>query len=74
LKKTGNVITGGLGKIANLEERMPMELDDLVMMRPCRRILLNSDVLDKVQIINSMEKGEITKALAGKPVGTIIYK
>ena len=51
-----------------------MELDDLVMMRPCRRILLNSDVLDKVQIINSMEKGEITKALAGKPVGTIIYK
>jgi molybdenum storage protein len=36
--------------------------------------LQNSEVLEKIQIINGLEKGNLTKALAGKPVGTIIYK
>ncbi len=49
-------------------------LDDLIIERPCLEILLNSEVLDKVQIINGLEKGNLTKALNGKPVGTVIYK
>ena len=53
---------------------MAVELNDLVIKRPCRGILLNNDVLEKVQIINGMEKGKINKSLTGKPVGTIIYK
>lgn len=48
--------------------------DDLIIERPCLEILQNSEVLKQIQIINGLEKGNITKALAGKKVGTIIYK
>lgn len=48
--------------------------DDLVIERPCLEIIQNSEVIDYVQIINGMVPGNITKALAGEPVGTIIYK
>ena len=49
-------------------------LDDLVIERPCLEILQNSEVLDKLQIINGLEPGNITRALKGEHVGTIINK
>jgi len=49
-------------------------LDDLVIERPCLEILQNSEVLDKLQIINGLEPGNITQALKGEHVGTIINK
>jgi molybdenum storage protein len=30
--------------------------------------------MKQIQIVNGLEKGNITKALAGEKVGTIIYK
>ncbi len=48
--------------------------DDLVIERPCLDIIKNSEVIDQVQIINGLIPGNITKALAGEHVGTIIYK
>lgn len=48
--------------------------DDLVIERPCLDIIQNSEVLEKVQIINGMVPGNITKALNGEHVGTFIYK
>jgi molybdenum storage protein len=48
--------------------------DDLIIERPCLEILQNSEVLDRVQIVNGLKKGNISKALAGKHVGTIITK
>lgn len=48
--------------------------DDLVIERPCLEILQNSEVIEKIQIINGLEKGNITAALNGKHVGTIIYR
>lgn len=48
--------------------------DDLVIERPCLEIIQNSEVLDRVQIINGMVPGNITKALNGEQVGTYIYK
>lgn len=53
---------------------MARELDDLIIERPCLEIIQNSEVIDYVQIINGMESGNISKALAGEHVGTIIYK
>jgi molybdenum storage protein len=50
------------------------ELDDLIIERPCLEIIQNSEVIDHVQIINGMVPGNISKALAGEHVGTIIYK
>ena len=49
-------------------------LDDLVIERPCLEILQNSEVLDKLQIINGLEPGNITQALKGEHVGTRINK
>ena len=51
--------------VAMLIER---KLDDLIIERPCLEILQNSQVLDRVQIINGLETGNLTKALAGEPV------
>lgn len=48
--------------------------DDLVIERPCLDIIQNSEVIEKVQIINGMIPGNITKALNGEHVGTFIYK
>jgi len=48
--------------------------DDLVIERPCLEIIQNSEVIDSVQVINGMIPGNITKALAGEHVGTIIHK
>lgn len=48
--------------------------DDLIIERPCLEILQNSEVVSKIQIINGLEEGNITRALNGEHVGTIIYK
>jgi molybdenum storage protein len=53
---------------------MERDLEDLVVERPCLEILQNSEVVDRIQIINGMEPGNITRALNGEHVGTIIYK
>ncbi len=53
---------------------MERDLVDLVVERPCLEILQESEVLDSIQIINGMEEGNITRALAGEHVGTIIYR
>jgi molybdenum storage protein len=50
------------------------DLDDLVIERPCLEIIQNSEVIEQVQIINGMVPGNISKALAGEHVGTIIYR
>jgi molybdenum storage protein len=49
-------------------------LDDLIIERPCLKILKNSQVLESVQIVNGLERGNLTRALAGEHVGTVIRK
>lgn len=48
--------------------------DDLVIERPCLEILQNSEVIDKIYIINGMEPGNISRALKGENAGTVIYR
>lgn len=55
-------------------ELIDRNLDDLIIERPCLEILMNSEVLDSIQIINGLEKGSITAALKGEHVGTIISR
>jgi len=57
-----------------VSELIKWNLDDLIIERPCLEILQNSEVIDRIQIIDGTKKGNITKALKGKLVGTIIYK
>ena len=53
---------------------LEMDQDDLVVERPCLEIIQNSEVIDKVQIVNGLVEGNITRALNGEHVGTIIYR
>jgi molybdenum storage protein len=53
---------------------MERNFDDLILERPCLEIIQNSEVIENVQIINGMEPDNLTRALAGEHVGTIIYK
>ncbi len=48
--------------------------DDLIIERPCLEILQNSEVLESIIIINGLEAGNITRALNGDRIGTVIYK
>jgi molybdenum storage protein len=56
------------------KDLMERNLDDLIIERPCLEIIQNSEVIEKVQIINGLESGNITRALNGEHVGTMIYK
>ncbi|HOS78294.1 MAG TPA: uridine kinase [Syntrophales bacterium] len=57
--------------VAELLER---DLEDLIIERPCLEILQKSEVIDRLQIVNGLEPGNLTRALAGEHVGTIIYR
>lgn len=57
-----------------VKDLLAKDLDDLIIERPCLEILQNSEVIDRIQIINGLERGNLTKALNGRPVGTTIYK
>jgi molybdenum storage protein len=57
-----------------VKQVLQKNLDDLIIERPCLEILQNSQVIHQIQIINGMEEGNITKALNGERIGTIIYK
>ncbi len=56
------------------QDLLDQDQDDLVIERPCLEIIQNSEVIEKVQIINGLVEGNITRALNGEHVGTIIYK
>lgn len=55
------------------KELMERDLDDLVIERPCLEIIQNSEVIEKVQVINGMVPGNIDRAINGEHVGTFIY-
>ncbi len=55
-------------------ELIDRDLDDLVIERPCLEIIQNSEVIEKVQIVNGMVPGSLTRALNGAHVGTIIHR
>lgn len=55
-------------------ELLAQDFDDLIVERPCLEILQNSEVINSIQIINGLKQGNITRALNGEHVGTIIYK
>jgi molybdenum storage protein len=55
------------------QELLKNELPDMVVERVVLENMVNARHMKKIQIINGLKKGNITKALAGEHVGTIIY-
>ena len=56
------------------QDLLDRDQDDLVIERPCLEIIQNSEVIENVQVVNGLVPGNITRALNGEHVGTIIYK
>lgn len=56
------------------KDLLEREQDDLVLERPCLEIIQNSEVIEKVQIINGLERGNLTRALNGELAGSVIYR
>ncbi len=55
-------------------ELMDRDLDDLVIERAMLEMLNRSQNISRIQIINGTREGNITRALNGEHVGTIIFK
>jgi len=56
------------------KELMEKDQDDLVVERVVLELLTRSQNMKQLQIINGTKEGNITRALKGEHVGTIIYK
>ena len=49
-----------------------MDLDDVVVERAVLEIMPNAENRRSIQVINGLVPGNLTRALNGEPVGTII--
>ncbi|HBS59016.1 MAG TPA: hypothetical protein DEA44_07115 [Firmicutes bacterium] len=56
------------------KELLDMDLDDLIVERGVLEMMQNARNVTQIQIINGLKEGNITRALTGEHVGTIIYK
>jgi molybdenum storage protein len=56
------------------KELLKANLQDLVLERIVIEYLARARFCTELQIVNGLERGNITRALAGEDVGTIIYK
>jgi len=58
----------------HVDELTEMDLNDLIIERVVLDYLKKAKSVKKLQVFNGLEKGNITKALEGREVGTIIYR
>lgn len=57
----------------SVDELIAMDLKDVVVERPVFQMMRYAKNRRSIQIINGLEPGNLTRALAGEAVGTIIY-
>ena len=57
----------------SVQELLERDLPDLIVERVVLQNMLHARHIRQIQIINGLKKGNLTKALDGKHVGTIIY-
>jgi len=58
----------------SVEELLARDLDDLIVERAVLEFLANARNIREIQFINGLKPGQLTAALNGEPVGTIIYR
>jgi molybdenum storage protein len=57
----------------SVRELLRLDLNDLVVERAVLEIMLNARQIREIQFVNGLKPGQLTAALDGEPVGTIIY-
>src|ERR1700681_125057 len=61
-----------IGRIS-VQDLLARDLDDLIVERAVLELMLNARHVREIQFINGLKPGQLTAALNGEPVGTIIY-
>ena len=58
----------------SVEELLAKDLDDLIVERAVLEFLARARNIKEIQFVNGLKPGQLTAALNGEPVGTIIYR
>jgi molybdenum storage protein len=56
-----------------VHDLLARDLDDLVVERAVLELMTRARHVREIQFVNGLKPGQLTAALAGEPVGTIIY-
>src|SRR3954465_818774 len=57
----------------SVQELLARDLDDLVVERAVLELMLTARNISEIQFVNGLRPGQLSAALDGEPVGTIIY-
>jgi molybdenum storage protein len=57
----------------SVQDLLKLDLDDLVVERAVLDLMLNARNVKEIQFINGLKAGQLTAALDGQPVGTVIF-
>ena len=58
----------------SVEELLKRDLQDLIVERAVLEFLARARNMREIQFVNGLKPGQLTRALNGEPVGTIIYR
>jgi molybdenum storage protein len=61
-----------IGRIS-VQDLLARDLDDLIVERAVLELMLNARNIKEIQFVNGLKPGQLTAALDGEPVGTIIF-
>jgi molybdenum storage protein len=57
----------------SVQDLLRLDLNDLVVERAVLKLMLNARHIHEIQFVNGLKPGQLTAALNGEPVGTVIY-
>jgi len=57
----------------SVQELLARDLDDLIVERAVLEFMARARNIREIQFVNGLKPGQLTAALNGEPVGTIIY-
>jgi molybdenum storage protein len=57
----------------SVQELLARDLNDLVVERAVLELMLSARGIGEIQFVNGLKPGQLTAALEGEPVGTVIY-
>jgi molybdenum storage protein len=57
----------------SVQELLQLDLNDLVVERAVLELMLTARHIGEIQFVNGLKPGQLTAALDGEPVGTVVY-
>ena len=57
-----------------LSELLALDLEDLIVERAVLELMTRTRNITEIQFVNGLKPGQLTRALEGEPVGTVVYR